>query len=266
MTRPVFNEKGEYCGLRGSHQDITIRKQAEEQLHFISLHDHLTGFRNRASFEKELDTFARPDCLPVSVVVCDVDGLKFVNDTLGHSAGDQLLITVSAILKRHFAAAAAIYRIGGDEFIVILPGTGQEAAAKTCQELQKAIARHNGGDTIPISLSIGFAASDADSADMASLLKEADDNMYREKLNHSQSTRGTTLTALTQAVGARDFDTADHAAHVKNLVTLLGEKAALSDKSLTDLRLLAQFHDIGKVGVPDNILLKNGPLTAKERQ
>jgi len=265
VTRPVYNEKKEYCGLRGSLQDITIRKHAEERLHYVSLHDSLTGFKNRASFENELGTFARAECLPVSVVVCDVDGLKFVNDTLGHTAGDQLLTAVAGILKKHFAADAAIYRIGGDEFVIILPSTDLTAAEKTCQDLQKKIASYNADTEMTVNVSVGFASSNGDSADMVSLLKEADDNMYREKLNRSQSTRGTTLSALTQAVGVRDFDIVGHAAHVQNLVTLLGEKIGLSERSLADLRLLAQFHDIGKIGVPENILFKTGPLTTKER-
>lgn len=266
VTRPVFNEKEEFCGLRGSYQDITDRKHAEEQLHFVSLHDSLTGFRNRTSFEKELSAFVRPEYLPVTVIVCDVDGLKFVNDTLGHTAGDKLLVTVADILKQYFSADAAIYRIGGDEFIIVLPATDRTAAAETCRALRKTIAGHNDGSGMVVSVSTGFAASDGDNADMAALFKEADDNMYREKLNHSQDTRGTTLTALTKAVGDLDFDIVDHAAHVQKLVSLLGEESGITNKAMTDLKLLAQFHDIGKVGVPRNILFKAGPLTAKERE
>lgn len=266
VTRPVYNEKGEYCGLRGSHQDITDRKHAEEQLHFVSLHDSLTGFRNRASFEKELSAFAQPEFLPVSIIACDVDGLKFVNDTLGHDAGDKLLVTVAAILKRHFPPDASIYRVGGDEFIVVLPANDGKAAAETCRALRKTIAGHNAGNGAVVSVSTGFAASDADSADMAALVKEADDNMYREKLNHSQDIRSTTITALTAAVGDLDFDIVGHAGHVQKLASLLGEESGLSNKSMAGLQLLAQFHDVGKLGVPRNILFKEGQLTAKERE
>jgi diguanylate cyclase (GGDEF)-like protein/PAS domain S-box-containing protein len=266
VTRPVYNEKGEYCGIRGSHQDISDRKQAEERLHYISLHDSLTGFKNRACFEKELGSFARPDCLPVSVAVCDVDGLKFVNDTLGHSTGDELLRKVAGILKRHFAAHVSLYRIGGDEFIAVLPATDGQAVEESCQGLQKAIAIHNNNCEIPVSMSIGFATSDADSVNMASLFKEADDNMYREKLIHSQSVRSTTLTALTKTLETRDHLTADNARRIQELATLAAKTCGMTDKSFAELGLLAQFHDVGKIGVPDNILFKPGTLTAKERE
>ncbi len=264
VTRPVLNDQGDFCGSRGSYQDITDRKRAEEQLHFVSLHDSLTGFRNRASFEQDLESFAKSGCLPVSLVVCDVDGLKFVNDTLGHNAGDELLIKVAGILKTHFSADAAIYRFGGDEFIAILPVTGRETVETLCNCLRSAIVSHNEQNDIPISVSIGYATGTGN-VDMATLFKEADDNMYREKLNHNLSARSTTLAALTKAMEARDSFTGENAERMEKLIALFGEKCGLSEKSLNDLQLLARFHDVGKVAIADNILFKPGPLTARER-
>lgn len=265
-ARPVFNERGEYCGLRGSHQDINDRKLAEEKLHFISMHDSLTGFKNRASFENELASFARPECLPVSVIVCDVDGLKFVNDTLGHDAGDRLLTRVAAILTDYFAGAP-VYRIGGDEFVIVLADTGPNQVDKSCRRLRAAIACAGGDESeMPISVSIGFATSDKTGADMAMLFKEADDNMYREKLHHSQSVRSTTLTALAKALEVRDFGEDGHAERVRDYAYMLGSRLGMADKALTEIGLLAQFHDIGKVGVPDGILFKEERLTRKERE
>jgi HD-GYP domain-containing protein (c-di-GMP phosphodiesterase class II) len=101
---------------------------------------------------------------------------------------------------------------------------------------------------------------------MASLLKEADDNMYREKLSHSQSVRSTTLAALTKTLETRGYHTPDHIGKIEELVALVADKFGLSEKASTDLWLLARFHDVGIVGVPDKILFKPGPLTAKERE
>jgi diguanylate cyclase (GGDEF)-like protein/PAS domain S-box-containing protein len=267
VTRPVYNDKGDFCGFRGSCQDITDRKHAEYQLHFISQHDSLTGFRNRTSFEKELDSFSRADCLPVSLAVCDVDGLKFVNDTLGHNAGDELLIKVAGILRKHLATSAVIYRFGGDEFIAIMPNTDRPTAEKLCEELRDSIILHNSADhEMPISVSVGFATGDSENVDMALLFKEADDNMYREKLRHSQNARQTTLIALTKAMEARDFFTAHHAERMLRLATFLGEKCGLKTKALGELCLLTQFHDVGKVGIAESILFKPGSLTAQERE
>lgn len=267
VSRHVFSEKGEFCGLRGSHHDISDHKQAEAQLQFISMHDSLTGFYNRASFERDLPDYSGADCLPVSVIICDVDGLKFVNDTLGHLAGDELLIRVADILRRCLPPGTAIYRIGGDEFTVIFRNAVREVVEKICREFKEAIAFYNTGEVeLPISVSVGFAASEDRQADIGVLLKEADDAMYREKLSHSQNVRGTTMAALVKALDSRDFCAGGHAERMQEMAVTLAIKAGLPEKSLGNLRLLAQFHDIGKAGIPDTVLFKRGALSKRERE
>lgn len=266
-SRHVCNEKGEFCGLRGSHQDISIRKQAEAQLQFVSMHDSLTGFLNRASFEKELPVFDSRDVQPVTVVLCDVDGLKFVNDTLGHHSGDELLIRVADILRRCLPPGAFIYRVGGDEFTAVLTHTGQAGAAKICEEFHKAIACYNASEIeLPISVSVGFATSENRSADVRTLIREADDAMYREKLDHSQNSRGAALATMLKALDSRDFCGGGHAERLREMAVTLARKAGLPAKFFDNLLLLAQFHDIGKIGIPDMVLFKRGLLTKRERE
>lgn len=109
---------------------------------------------------------------------------------------------------------------------------------------------------------MGFAVSDT--ADIKSMFKDADDNMYREKLHSSQSTRSATVQVLMKALAARDFITEGHADRLQVLVAGLAEVAGLPEQRITALRILAQFHDIGKVGTPDRILFKKGRLTSSE--
>jgi len=101
--------------------DITKRKAVEAELKFMSLHDSLTGLYNRISFEQEMQRLDREKFLSVGIIVCDVDGLKLVNDTLGHNAGDKILKTATDILKNSFREKDIIARIGGDEFAILLP-------------------------------------------------------------------------------------------------------------------------------------------------
>jgi len=268
VSRHVFDERNEVCGLRGSHQDITEQKLAQEQLQYISLHDSLTGFYNRASFEAALSPSRPQDSLPVTIFVCDVDGLKFVNDTLGHRSGDELLGKIAKILKRAFTPLdAAIYRIGGDEFVIVVANFRKEDAARRHRRLCDLIEEYNNEDSeLPVGMSIGYAVSGENGqVDMVTLFKDADDAMYREKMERSKSVRGTTMQALMKALEARDFRTAGHTDRLQNLVGIFGTRINMDEKSIDDLRRLAQFHDIGKIGIPDNILFKPGPLTAKER-
>jgi diguanylate cyclase (GGDEF)-like protein/PAS domain S-box-containing protein len=266
-SRYVYSEKGEFCGLRGSHQDISDRKQAETQLQYMSMHDSLTGFRNRASFEQEMVTFGAGGVQPVAVILCDVDGLKFVNDTLGHNAGDELLIRVADILRRCLPPGTLMYRVGGDEFTAVLISTGQAAAMRVCEEFRQAIAIYNAGEVeLPISVSVGLATSENRSADIRALIKEADDAMYREKLGHSQNSRGVALASMLKALDTRDFCSGGHADRLREMAVALAKKVGLPAKAFDNLLLLAQFHDIGKIGIPDMILFKRGLLTKRERE
>ena len=104
---------------------------------------------------------------------------------------------------------------------------------------------------------MGFAVSGKTSANVSEVFKEADNNMYREKLHRSKSTRSAIVQALMKALEVRDFITEGHADRLQELVISLGREMNLSERNLADLRLLAKFHDIGKVGIPDRILFNS---------
>lgn len=258
----IVNSKN--VGVYTIYTDITGRKQAEEQMAYLSRHDSLTGLYNRAYFEEEMTRLQYGYLYPISIILCDVDGLKFVNDALGNYAGDALLVTVAAIIKDSFRSGDIVSRVGGDEFAVLLPGGGSSLVKKACRRILAAVDRYNrSGPTYPLSLSVGSATSDGP-ASMAELFREADHNMCREKLHRSQSARSSIVQTLTKALEARDLITEGHADRLQGLVASLAKTAGLPHSTITDLRLLARFHDIGKVGIPDRILFKPGPLTLEE--
>jgi len=113
---PLFDLNGKLVGAIESIRDITERKQAEERLKYLSLHDPLTGLYNRTYFEQELNRLEGGRYHPIGVIVCDVDGLKLINDTLGHDAGDRLLLAAAGVIKDSFRKGDMVARIGGDEF------------------------------------------------------------------------------------------------------------------------------------------------------
>ena len=156
-------------------------------------------------------------------------------------------------------------RIGGDEFAVLLPGSDETTTERVCSELRDAVDRYNAANPErPLSTSIGFAARSDTSKSMSDLFKEADDNMYREKLHRSRSTRSVIVQTLMKAMQARDFITEGHLDRLESLVARVAAAIGLPERNITDLRLLARFHDIGKVGIPDRILMKPGALTPEE--
>ncbi|HEY5975284.1 MAG TPA: sensor domain-containing diguanylate cyclase, partial [Geobacteraceae bacterium] len=183
-------------GLIWVVRDITERKQTEEKLRFISTHDSLTGLYNRAYFELELDRLDRSRQFPVSVVMVDVDGLKKVNDTKGHAAGDQLLQQAAKVLSSVFRAEDMVARIGGDEFVVLLPGSDAAAVDNALQRIRLTIAENCiSCNDDGVSLSLG-AATATEAGGLLQAIKQADQRMYQDKLSRGCRDRQATLTAL----------------------------------------------------------------------
>ncbi|MDI6711076.1 MAG: PocR ligand-binding domain-containing protein [Bacillota bacterium] len=268
IATPLRDETGKITGIIESFRDIGARKRIEERLRYLTMHDPLTGLYNRAYFEEEMRRVDIARQGPVSIIVADVDGLKIINDTLGHYRGDEFLKAAAGAIRRIFRAGDCVARIGGDEFAAILHHTDHDAAERACRRIRATVMTYNNaGDTVvPLSLSIGLATTGDPSMNPSDLFKEADNNMYREKLLSSASVRNATVQALMAALEARDFITEGHADRLQHLAGALGRAIGLAESGLANVRLLARFHDIGKVGIPDRILFKPGPLTPEERR
>ncbi len=247
--------------------DITHRIRVEEKLRHQSFHDALSGLYNRNFFEEEMRRLQDGRYAPVGIIICDLDGLKFVNDTMGHESGDQVIMSTARLLRANFRSSDIIARIGGDEFAILLTGTDQDIMQNLVQRLRRSIDDLNSREKeVHLSLSIGFALSHEKPTNMQALFKEADNRMYREKMHRDRSTRSVTVQALMKTLEARDFITEGHSDRLQQLVVDMAQELDLPEETINDLRLLAQFHDLGKVGISDDILFKPGSLTAEERK
>lgn len=180
-----------------SIEDITERederRREEARLESLGLTDPLTGLLNRAAYEADLDRFEAGAVAPVSVIVADLNGLKATNDRLGHEAGDALIRTFAALLLRHAPHPAGTARIGGDEFVILLPRTGPEEVAALARRLRAAIEAHvevDGGlagpdGVIPAPLSAALGAETwTGDGPLRAAVARADARMYAEKRRH----------------------------------------------------------------------------------
>jgi diguanylate cyclase (GGDEF)-like protein len=165
-------------------QDITARKKAEDYLRYLGTHDVLTGLYNRAFFEETLLRLEKERRDPLSVVVADLNGLKQVNDTMGHQAGDNYIRRAAEVLKASFDDNCIVARFGGDEFAVFMPGADSQTAAEALSRIRELVELNNKYYSEPaISISLGAATSQP-GLPLEKVINQADDAMYRNKGEH----------------------------------------------------------------------------------
>ncbi len=161
--------------------DITERKQTEMKLHYLSMHDAMTGLYNRAYFDESMERLEQGRQFPISILMADVDNLKLLNDRRGHAAGDRLLTSAAHLLMASFRAEDVIARLGGDEFAILMPETTAEAAERALLRFRHILEEHNAASSeTPVRLSCGIGTAEMRTP-LRDALKKADANLYLEK-------------------------------------------------------------------------------------
>ncbi|MBE3090628.1 MAG: diguanylate cyclase [Actinobacteria bacterium] len=243
--------------------DITAIKEKEKQLYYQSYHDKLTGTYNRLYFEEELNRLDTKRQFPISIIIGDINGLKLINDAYGYNKGDEVLIKTAEILKSNLRYEDILTRWGGDEFAMILPKTKRKDAISIIDRIKESFFEHS-TDTMPLNISMGFSVKKTIGKKINEVIKEAENTMNEYKLSENESARSSIILSLKKALEERDYETEEHSKRMEDLSLLLGKKVNLKDNELNELRLLAVLHDIGKISIPESIILKPGKLTSKE--
>jgi diguanylate cyclase (GGDEF)-like protein/PAS domain S-box-containing protein len=186
VATPVRDDTGAVSRLLVVSRDITRQKQSEERVRWIANHDSLTGLPNRLLFQERLDHMVRPDEgeSHFALLLLDIDEFKRVNDTLGHDAGDALLVTFAERLKEASRQDDIVARLGGDEFAVILNGVEtEEAVTDAVDAVMNALRRPwaHGGTLLDCDASIGASLYPKDGTSRAELMKHADIALYVAK-------------------------------------------------------------------------------------
>ncbi len=247
--------------------DISDRKEKEARVEYLSYHDSLTGVYNRAFYEEELKRLDTEENLPFSLIISDVNGLKFTNDTLGHASGDKILVETTKLLSTYLRSEDILARVGGDEFSILLPRTNSNEAQEIVNSLQIASQSFNVDlldIPIKISISLGFATKTEISESFSYISKLAEDYMYRSKLLERESFHSTLLKTLRVSLYERSHETEEHASRMTQMSIKLGKAMNLSKDDLNDLSLLSSLHDIGKISIDNSILVKPDKLTEDE--
>jgi len=178
----LFDAEQQPVASLGIMRDIHERKNLQKRLEELSWRDGLTGLYNRNFFTEEMKRFSHGRHTAMGMIVCDIDGLKQVNDAQGHNAGDDLIRTSADVLRTCFRKGDILARIGGDEFSVLLPDTTEKSIKSACERIKEGIRIHNNGTPrLPLELSVGYALQAGPPFDMEKLFKLADKSMYEDK-------------------------------------------------------------------------------------
>jgi len=236
-----------------------------ERLCYSNHYDELTGLYNRYYISEKIKSYDFSSVLPVAVIMCDVNGLKVFNDVFGREKGDELLKKVSGLLQDTCRKDDIIARWGEDEFLVLLPRTSKINAYKVIQRINKKLEEKK-GDIMRLSMSFGFAIKCDENEDVQQTLKEAEKWMHHKKLLDGRSYRSTIINTLLSILYEKSAETEEHSRRLAKHCFKMGRLLKFPAEEMSELLLLAILHDIGKIGIDQQILIKPSKLTAQEWQ
>ena len=272
----------------GLNKMASQRIRVEQALKRQAATDRLTGLRSHRSLHEELAKEVERSLRygrPVTLMMMDIDGFRLFNDTYGYQEGDRVLKQVAKVLERESRSNDIVGRYGGDEFMAILPEIGRDEGVSCANRLFEALSHERVqprlGKSVPLVLSVGIAVCPGDSRHREELIAYADASLTEAKqvsgnaLVVAQREPGEIITrerspfgildALVRAVDRKDRYTRRHSQQNAEFAVALGKRMGLTEGVVSALRIAGLLHDVGKIGVPDDILKKPGPLSDEER-
>ena len=247
--------------FEGTLVDITQQVVDEERILYLATHDVLTDLYNRNYFEEIL--IEKQYSYPLGMILCDIDGLKLINDAFGHLKGDELLQSFAKAIKG-LSPYYIVSRIGGDEFSILVENSTEEELESIELRIKESI-KELGLFGIDFEVSVGYAILDEEHFDYSRVFNKAENMMYRRKLTERSSRRSNALTTIMQTLHEKTEETKNHCERVGDYSSmLLYESGYKRTVDLDDIRFLSDVHDIGKIATPEAILNNPSKLTEEE--
>lgn len=225
--------------------------------------DMLTQLYSRNSFYSRMESMLSSEVYPVTVVVCNTNGIGLVNDVYGWTKGNRILKKAASLMRENLPKEAILARLEDGDMAAGLMEAEQEYAVRLFENIREQYRQEN--DTgINTDLEYGIAVIRDQGKSLDEAIREASQSMRTKKLMSQSSRKSSLLDSLTQTLTESDYETEEHVERTKEMATRLGKALNLSDVELGKLALLAVLHDIGKIAIPHAILSKPGKLTESE--
>lgn len=249
-------KNGKITGAVVTFLDISKRKQKEAEVEYLFCYDVLTGLLNRRCFEESRIRIDTPDNLPISVIFADINGLKMTNDIFGHGAGDALIIKSSEILKQVCRKHDVVARIGGDEFIILLPNTTEEDANKVAARIRSEFANAR-VEAIKCTISLGVDTKKHPDQQLEEIMTSAENAMYKDKTINRSSVNKDIIDTIVEVLHSKAPEEKRHSVAVGDLCAAMGTALRLSENKISKLIRAGYLHDIGKIVLDESLLAKD---------
>jgi diguanylate cyclase (GGDEF)-like protein/PAS domain S-box-containing protein/putative nucleotidyltransferase with HDIG domain len=264
MAVLVMDKEGKPTKIIGTIQDITERKKKEEQILYLSYHDQLTELYNRRFYEEELKRLDTKRNLPLTLIMVDVDFLKSINDKCGHSTGDKVLKKVAEILKNGCRSDDIIARIGGDEFVILLPKTDIVKTKQIIERIRKLSETEKIKD-VAISISFGSNTKNIESENIKEIFKIAEDQMYKYKRSKIVKVENSEVNQIMQSLYKKNTREHLHSIRVSGICEAIAANMNFDYADIAQIKIAGLMHDIGKIEINREILNKPEKLNKNER-
>lgn len=244
-------------------EELANKKKNEHEINYLSYHDSLTGLYNRIFFEEEINRLDVKRNLPISFIMGDINGLKLINDSFGYQTGNNLLVKVAEVLKESCRADEIISRVGGDEFIIILPKTDFSETERIIERINTNLSGQRIND-IEISMSFGYSTKISANENTQTVLKLVEDHLHRNKVYENSSMRTKTINIIMKTLYEKNQREMLHSKRVSEIAKKIGMSMHLNKDVISQIGIIGLMHDIGKIGIDETILNSTQSLSEME--
>ncbi len=243
--------------------DVTDVRQTFFEFEKSMLFDSVTGFYNKQSFLTQIPQWNIPEYWPVSVAVCNVDGMNAINEAYGTAFGDAVMRNISRYIRRRVGDKVFCAKIDNGDIVIVLEGMYNADAATLLDAIEDDI--QDFYENMPVSIEFGVATKEDTEKSIEKILQDARASMQKKKMLKDKSASSSLVDSLKQTLCESDYQTEEHVERTREMAARLGREMGISDSDIGRLELLAVLHDIGKVAIPQDIIKKQGKLTPEER-
>lgn len=246
--------------------ELTSRLDNEElKFKNLSTNDPMTGVYNRRFFDAFITRLELKSLLPISIVICDINGLKAINSRSGYDFGDRVLKETASIMTANCRSGDVLARYGNDQFIIVMTNTTEKYADELIKKMNNEFKEKFNNET-HVTLSFGTASKNYENESIQNIISIAEQNLIIVKLNSRESGRYNNIEILKKTLVERTHETEDHFENMKAYMQLLGQAMDLRESVMAELSLLACLHDIGEIAISDRIFTKTGILKDNEQE